>query len=102
MEDESASGAKVNSPARRYSRPALLSFPAGLLGVFLPAPFSMLLGGIAMLLAGAARRELRKDTSLRGTAPALLGFLLGLGVLAVQVGPLLLMYLAVLLDSLVP
>jgi hypothetical protein len=102
MADESASGAKVNSPARRYSRTALLSLPAGLLGVFLPAPFSMLLGGIAMLLAGAARRELRKDTPLRGTVPALLGFLLGLGVLAVQVGPLLLMYLAVLLDSLVP
>ena len=76
-------------PVPRYSGTAILAFPTGLLGVFLPTPFGMLVGGIAVLLAGAARRELKREEGLRGTSLAVMGFLLGAGVLAVQALPLL-------------
>ena len=81
------------APVRRYSGKAVLAFPAGLLAVFLPAPFGMLLGVIAMLIAGAARRELKRDATLRGTIFSVLGVLLGAVALLVQTAPLLLAYL---------
>ena len=81
------------APVRRYSGKAVLAFPAGLLAVFLPAPFGMLLGVIAMLIAGAARRDLKRDATLRGTTFSVLGLLLGAVALLVQTAPLLLAYL---------
>jgi len=93
---------ETDASVPRFSGKAVLAFPAGLLAVFLPAPFSMLLGGIAMFLAGAARRELKRDDSLRGTALSLLGFLLGAGVLAVQVAPLVLAYAFLFISIIVP
>lgn len=102
MAHEIAPVATANKGAPRYSAKAVFALLAGLPAVIVPAPFSLLLGGIAMLLAGAARRELQQNKALRGTVLSLLGFLLGLGVVAVQVGPLVLAYLYVLLASLVP
>lgn len=88
------------APVRRYSGRAVLAFPAGLLAVFLPAPFGMLLGVIAMMLAGAARRELKRDDAVRGTALSVLGFLLGAGALLVPTAPLVLAYLFLALSFL--
>lgn len=102
MASERASVTKANTPAQGYSLKGAAALLAGLLAVLLPAPFGMLLGGIAMLLAGAARRELQRGTAAPGAVPALLGFLLGLGVLVVQVGPLVLAYLYLLLGALGP
>ncbi|MBX0301087.1 hypothetical protein K2F54_14020 [Cryobacterium sp. 1639] len=102
MAHEIAPVATANTGAPRYSGEAVLALLAGLLAVIVPAPFSMLLGGIAMLLAGAAHRELQQINTVRGTVLSLLGFLIGLGSVAVQVAPLLLAYLHVLLASLVP
>jgi len=93
---------KSKAPAPRYSGKAVLAFPAGLLAVFLPAPFSMLLGGIAILLAGAARRDLKRHTALCGTTLSLLGFLLGAGALAVQIAPFVIVNLLVAVSNIVP
>ena len=83
----------AGAPVPRYSGKAVLALPAALLAVFLPVPFGMLLGGSAMLLAGSARRELKRDATVRGSTLALLGFLLGAGVLVVQAAPLVLIVL---------
>ncbi|ANP73585.1 hypothetical protein [Cryobacterium arcticum] len=102
MTVEDSTGAPGGTSAPRYSGKAVLAFPAGLVAVFLPAPFNMLLGGIAVLIAGAARRELRQDETLRGTAFSLLGFLLGAGVLLVQIGPWVLANAILALSNVVP
>ena len=100
VQDSTATSAGTSVP--RYSGKAVLAFPVGLVAVFLPAPFNMLLGGIAVLIAGAARRELRRDKTLRGTAFALLGLLLGAGVFLVQIAPLVMAYGILALSNLVP
>lgn len=102
MANEIAPVATASTSAPRYSAYAVLALLAGLPAVIVPAPFGMLLGGIAVLLAGAARRVLKQNKAVRGTVLSLLGFLLGLGAVAVQVGPLLLAFLYVLLASLIP
>lgn len=93
---------KAKAPAPRYSGKAVLAFPAGLLAVFLPAPFNMILGGTAILLAGAARRDLKRYDALRGTTLSLLGFLLGAGVLVVQIAPFVIVNLLVAVSNIVP
>ncbi|QHC57755.1 hypothetical protein [Rathayibacter sp. VKM Ac-2760] len=45
---------------------------------------------VAIVLALGARDRLRADEALRGSRASLVGFVLGLGVLAVALGPLLL------------
>jgi len=93
---------KAKAPAPRYSGKAVLAFLAGLVAVFLPAPFGLILGGIAILLAGAARRDLKRYDALRGKTLSLLGFLLGAGALAVQFAPFVIVNLLVAVSNIVP
>lgn len=93
---------KAKSPTPRYSGTAILAFLAGLVGVFLPAPFSLILGGIAILLAGAAWRDLKRYTALRGATLSVLGVLLGAGALVVPIAPFVIGNLLVAVSNIVP
>jgi hypothetical protein len=73
--------------APRYSGKAVLALPAGLLAVFVPAPFGTIVAVFAIVVAILSRRELKRDDTLRGARLSLLGFLLGAGVVLFQLLP---------------
>lgn len=86
----------MSEQARTTPRPvdgrALASLGVAVLGALLVGVplLAAALAVVAIVLALGARGRLRADDGLRGTRASLAGFVLGLGVLAVALGPLLL------------
>lgn len=93
MIGQTAPATKPRTATPRYSGKAILALLAAILSIVVPSPLGSVLAVLAMVLALAARSDLKADAQLRGTTLSLLGFLIGAGALVARILPWVVPYL---------